>query len=203
VAGIEFDFSVKFQSNFAQNSSKICSIFWPNFAESQGLRFPPQDLRPHTSNRTHTDTTQSHTSHTVDTSIRIAPKTMLWGDLTPALDDAAVAKLRALKPGGIDFSCDEVQAWFLWAQPRMAARAIRNCQRAAVNWFPRSSRAEIRTAVDWVEAQALRRSHDDSAIEGDLDAWDNAISQRGVDDDDGGVLQRNGLGSVARHAGSG
>lgn len=206
LCGILCQFSTNFPAKFAQNSSKICTIIWPKFAESQGLHFPPHNLRPHTSYRTHTDihtdNKKTHTAHTDDTSIRIAPKTILWGDLTPVLDDATVAQLRDLKPGGIGFSDDEIQAWFLWAQPRMAARGLRRFQRAAVNWFPRTSRAEIRAAIDWVEAQALRRTHDVPAIEGEIDTWDEALSHRGVDDDDGGVLKRNGLGSAAGHAGS-
>lgn len=59
-----------------------------------------------------------------------------------------------MRPQGIDYPIDRIQAWFLRLQPILAAQGKEPLS-AARMLFASVREAEIRDAVLWVESQAL------------------------------------------------
>lgn len=82
-------------------------------------------------------------------------RALRFGELKPRLSPKKVAALQAIRPGGVLYPADQIQAWFLASEPIMKARGYKSTVRCAVNWFRRVKPEEIRRAVMWVETQAL------------------------------------------------
>ena len=83
------------------------------------------------------------------------PSGVKFGTVKPLLSSDFVLKLQALRPGGVEYTPEEIQAWYLKVLPSMKLRRVKNTKRAAGNWFQRVTRQEIQSAVQWVEMQAL------------------------------------------------
>lgn len=85
---------------------------------------------------------------------RAAPNRVIFGALVPLLPPDEAERWRAMRPQGIDYPIDRIQAWFLRLQPILAAQGKEPLS-AARMLFASVREAEIRDAVLWVESQAL------------------------------------------------
>ena len=109
-----------------------------------------------------------------------AQVTMPGGMLAPDF----VEKLRQIRPGGVLYSAQQVQDWFLQKQPQMEARGVKNFRRAASNWFERASRPEMDSATRWVRVQKANELRDKPKQEDEKDSlkdFKNLFESKGGD----------------------
>jgi len=76
-------------------------------------------------------------------------------DDSPKLSDGRIKKLIEMRPGGVAYSESEVRAWFASVVPKMRYRGITDFNRAAGNWWPRTSRQDVEDAVQWNKIRDL------------------------------------------------
>ena len=84
-----------------------------------------------------------------------AHRAIQFGQLKPTLSTKVVLKLIALRPHGVRYTEEEVQAWYLRKLPQMRFRNVKNTACAAGGWFARATRSEVDEAIRWVEVQSL------------------------------------------------
>lgn len=101
-----------------------------------------------------------------------------FGRLKPRLTKKKVAEMVAMRPGGVLYSDEEAQAWFLATEPVMIAKGYKSTVRCAVNWFRRVKPDEIRNAVGWVESQAMEelRGKEDNRKKDSLEDFAEAFN---------------------------
>lgn len=140
-------------SKLELSCNKVGSYFqitFRNLSEKQG--FAPKNgqelLTPNTKTNTNTKEVPPQPKSVPETTVK-------FGTVKPLLSNDLVLKLQALRPGGVEYAPEEIQAWYLKVLPSMKLRRVKNTKRAAGNWFQRVTREEIQSAVHWVEMQAL------------------------------------------------
>jgi hypothetical protein len=140
-------------SKLELSCNKVGSYFeiaFRNLSEKQGFG-PTNEQELCTPNtKTNTNTKEVAAQEESD-----PPSGVKFGKIKPLLSSDFVLKLQALRPGGVEYTPEEIQAWYLKVLPSMKLRRVKNTKRAAGNWFQRVTRQEIQSAVQWVEMQAL------------------------------------------------
>lgn len=104
-------------------------------------------------------------------------KRVRFGKLLPLLAPDTVDAWIAIRPGGREYSADEVQAFYLAARPALVA-ADKEPLSSARKLFASAKPHQVRQAVLWVETQALEamRISDDRA----LDSFDDFVEAFGL-----------------------
>ena len=102
-----------------------------------------------------------------------------FGSLKRLLSPQKVALLAAIRPKGVLYSDDQIQAWFLAIRPVMIANGRKSPVRAAANWFARIRPEDMNSAVSWVEMQAIAslRTKSDNR---DRDTLENFVDAFGL-----------------------